>query len=162
MRSIWYVVLGVVLSVVLAYLWHRHTSRVRVPMEEVVVTIDTLLYSSVPPDSITTPTSCDSLPLYHFSDTVDGRWSAQVAGCDVELRSLVLRDSYESRRITTYSPPTWEVTARGGFSDLSGWIGIGVDRNVGRLKMSLGAGYDPINQSSHVEGSVGLVLWREY
>ncbi|MFI3248891.1 MAG: hypothetical protein R3Y39_07180 [Rikenellaceae bacterium] len=54
------------------------------------------------------------------------------------------------------------MTARGGFSDLSGWIGIGVDRNVGRLKMSLGAGYDPINQSSHVEGSVGLVLWREY
>lgn len=162
MREIWYAMLGVALSFLLIYLWHRHRVQAPILEEEVVEVVDTLIYNSVEPISVTPPSDLDSLPIYHFSDTVDGRWSAEVAGHGVELRSLVLRESYESRRTTSYSAPAWEVTARGGLSPYSSWVGLGVERNIGRLQLSLGAGYDPFRSAPHVEGSVGFVLWREY
>ncbi len=146
----------------LLLLWHSFNSRALPPTEQVVVRVDTLIYNGIPHDSISSPSTCDSLPIYHFSDSVDGVWSAQVAGHDVELRSLVLRQSYESRYSKNNTPPKWEVTVCGGVSPTSTWGGVGVERNIGRVKLSLGAGYDPFNRTPYVEGGVGLILWREY
>lgn len=162
MRYVWFVVLGVVTSIGLYYLWHRHYPDTAVVTDEVRITIDTLVYNDIAPDSITPPSIFDSLPIYHFSDSVGGVWHAEVAGRDVELRSLVLRERYESRQSRHYTSPKWEVTARGAISPTSNWVGVGVERNVGRLKLSLGAGYAPLDRTPYVEGSVGFVLWREW
>lgn len=152
MRDVGYAVLGCLLSFLLIFLWHRH--RV-INSSDGEILGDTLIYNSVEPDSITAPSAIDSLPLYHFSDSVDGRWSADVVGRDVELRSLVLRDSYRVK------PPSWEVALRGEVSPYGSWVGVGVERNVGRLRLSLGGGYDPFRSTPYVEAGVGVVLWRE-
>ncbi|MFI3289503.1 MAG: hypothetical protein SNH55_03825 [Rikenellaceae bacterium] len=161
-RTVLYVAIGVIVGFALIYTLHRLYNRPTQPLDEIVVRVDTLIYRDIAPDSISAPQLQDSLPIYHFSDSVDGAWSAEVAGRDVELRSLVLRESYESRRSTLYAPPTWEVMARVGITPASGWVGVGVERSVGRMKLSLGAGYDPFEQTPYVEGSIGFTLWREY
>ncbi len=164
MKPIWYVVLGVALSFGALYLWHRYRAPSNKASEVVEISIDTLIYRGVLPDSISSlpTTKGDSLDIYHFSDSIDGRWSAEIAGHNVELRSLVLRESYESRTTTLNTPPSWEVSAVGCISPYSRWVGVGVERNIGRFKLSLGAGYDPVGGAPHVEGSIGVVLWREY
>ncbi len=162
MRPIWYVMLGVVASFVLLCLWHLRFGSEVTPTEQVTITIDTLTYNRIEPSSVTEPTHTDSLPIYHFADSTDGRWSAEVAGRDVELRSLVLLDKSENRHTVSHSAPRWEVVAKGGVSGASSWVGLGVEHNIGRVKLSLGAGYDPLVRTPHLEGSVGISLWREY
>ncbi len=162
MKTAIHIVLGVALSVVLICLWHcrlRPKDRSVVTIEEVV---DTLIYRDVEPINVTPADDIDSLPRYHFEDSVEGRWSADVEGHNVRLRSLVLRDSYKNHHTSTFVPPSWEVAATGGFSNNASWVGIGIERNFKHVKFSLGAGYDPLQKSPHIEGSVGVVLWREY
>ncbi len=162
MRPLWYVVLGVAICFLAILLWHHHRGRDVTSVKEMVeVRFDTLSYFDYLPSSVTHFDDPDSLSIYLFCDSVDGMWSAEVAGRDVELRSLVLREKIESRHTIDYLSPSWEVVMQGGFSGTTSWVGVGVERNVGRLKLSVGAGYDPFNRTPHVEGRVGVVLWRE-
>lgn len=162
MRPIWYVMLGVVVSFALLCLWHRRFGGEATKTEQVTITIDTLTYNKIEPTSVSEPSHIDSLPIYHFADSTNGRWSAEVAGRDVELRKLVLLERSENHHTMSHSAPRWEVVAKGGFSGASSWVGLGVEHNVGRMKLSLGAGYDPLMQTPRLEGSVGISLWREY
>lgn len=158
MKPIGWVVLGVVIAIVMTIRWHHNIAK-KADSEpsEVEVTFDTLTYNNYVPSFITRFEDPDSLPIYHFCDSIDGTWSADVAGHDVELRSLVLRERIESR----IAAPSWEVMMQGGFSGSTSWVGVGVERNLGRVKLSVGAGYDPFNRAPHLEGRVGVVLWRE-
>ncbi len=134
------------------------------------VTKDTLRYDSIRPIEVQAiaPDECDNLELssdpaidslYTFRDTVRGRWSAEVSGSNVALRSLVLVDEVEHR--TIYEPPQWEVSLRGGVTPYSTWVGVGVTHNWERVSLSVEGGYDPLNGSPYVGVSASIPLWRK-
>ncbi len=114
--------------------------------------VDTLRYSEV------TPVEVDD-SLYRFRDTVEGRWSAEVTGSNVALRSLVLLDPREVRR--EYRRPEWDVALKGGVAPKSCWAGVGVSRSFGRMTLSLDGGYDAWRETPYVGLSASYSIWRE-
>ncbi|MFI3303926.1 MAG: hypothetical protein SNF68_03435 [Rikenellaceae bacterium] len=127
-------------------------------VESVEIKTDTLRYEKVTPLSIEVEEGgVDS--IYTFRDTLQERWSAEVSGSNVELRSLVLLDRVE--RQNYYTNPEWEVALKTGLSPGSLWVGVGVSRSVGRFTFSLDGGYDGWRDSPYVGGSASFKLWEE-
>lgn len=140
----------------------RHSRQVA--PQEVTITYDTIEYRnidpvSVVPDTLSQEPEVDS--LYTFRDSVDGRWSAEVAGRNVELRSLVLLDRQEVTHTTHYEKPSWEVALKAAINPYSQWVGVGVSRSFGRVTVSLDGGYDTWSKSPYVGAQASVALWRE-
>ncbi len=114
-------------------------------------------YENITPQYVEANDRGDS--TYHFTDTLEGRWSAEVDGRDVALRSLVLRDVEPSYRRST--DHEWEVALKGGVAPQSRWVGVGVSRSVGPLRLTLDGGYDGVQQQPYVGASASLILWRD-
>ena len=122
------------------------------------VTLDTIQVNNVKPVSIET-SHVDSLPIYHFRDTVDGRWSAEVRGDNVEMRSLVLVDHNTHTHSQSIKRPEWEVSMLSRVGIDKQWVGLGVEHNVGAFNFSVGVGYDFIGQNPSMEAQMGIRLW---
>ncbi len=122
-------------------------------------TLDTLEYSNIKPIAIEQG-EVDSLPTYYFRDTVDGRWSAEVRGRDVEVKSLVLIDQTTYTHSEVSKIPEWEVSvlARTGIDRQ--WVGLGAERNIGAFTISVGVGYDFVSQTPSMEAQMGVRLWH--
>lgn len=141
------------------YLARRH-GREGQPQQRVErverVVVDTLRYEDPAPLSVVAEGS-DS--LYTFCDTLAGRWSAEVSGSNVELRSLVILEEVEHR--TTYQPSQWEVSLKGGVDPYSTWVGVGVTRNYGGVSVSFDGGYNAKTETPYVGVSAAIPLWRK-
>lgn len=127
-----------------------------------VVALDTLIYRNIEPVTVT---YIETLPekdsLYTFRDTVEGRWSAEVTGQNVDLRSLVIVDRQETIHTTKLQRPKWEVAIKASINPYSQWVGVGVSRSVGRLTVSLDGGYDYIVKKPYVGVEASFAIWRE-
>lgn len=147
------------------------------PQESVEVRVDTLYYERIAPVSVVAAprrevvveSRVDTVRLrdsiYIFADTIGGQWRAEVSGQNVELRSLeilnrVERHSYQPAAAAAQSP-NWEVALKSGLSGQSMWLGVGVTRSVGRLRLSLDCGYDSWRREPYVGASAAFTLWRE-
>lgn len=137
-------------------LWRNTPHEVELNNE---VIHDTLRYQDIEAQSIEELTGGDS--LYTFRDTISGRWSAEVEGNNVAIRSLVLIDREAQHHTVEYKRAEWEVALRGGVSSHSVWGGIGVTRNIGSLSTSLDVGYDRINDGAYIGLSASYLLWSD-
>ncbi|MFI3258726.1 MAG: hypothetical protein R3Y16_01375 [Rikenellaceae bacterium] len=139
----------------------------------VEVVYDTVLYRHVEPiwiepilvepsDEQLDPEPRDS--LYTFRDTLSGRWSAEVLGSNVKLQSLTIIDRNQTTqtKIREITPlPRWEVSLKGSLTSHSQWVGVGVSRRFGRLRLTLDGGYDPWLREPQVGLTASLRLWSE-
>ncbi len=164
LTPIWLILIVGASSLASLYLYSKHLER-RESSANITVEYhtDTLSYSELAPISVEPFEGSDTLQLYKFEDSIDGRWQAEISGNYVELRSLVLREEYRSTTKEIYTPPKWEVQLLAGVGGGgSSWLGVGVERDFGAAKFSIGAGYDPLNRTPYAEGRIGFTLWREY
>ncbi len=128
-------------------------------IEPIEVVLDTLTPRLVVAESAPATLLCDS--LYTFRDTLGGRWSAEVSGLNVQLRSLELHDRVEYSRVTSFVKPRWDVALKIGVAPNFQWGGVGVTRNIGRLALTLDCGYDRCYKTPFVGASAAFSLWRE-
>ncbi|MFI3305694.1 MAG: hypothetical protein R3Y68_04185 [Rikenellaceae bacterium] len=134
----------------------RNTSSLR--RERVSYIVDSLHYDDVEPIAVS-PSDSGRDTLYTFRDTLQGRWSAEIEGSNVALRSMVLLDAQEIRH--DFARPEWEVALKSGVAQGSLWVGLGVSRSVGSLTLSLDGGYDAWRGSPYVGASASFSIWRE-
>lgn len=100
--------------------------------------------------------------LYLFGDEQAGRWSAEIIGSNVELRSLTLNERMERVQVIKRELPKWDVALKAAITPDVQWFGVGVIRNVGRLSLSVDCGYDPWQERAVVGASASLSLWRKW
>ncbi len=136
------------------------------------VWIDTLRYGSIEPIRVeavepqpTKPTpTAPRDSVYHFRDTLRGRWSAEVVGRGVQLKSLTLLESRERevRSIITREVPKWDISLKAGLTPHAQWFGIGLERNFGRLSLGVDVGYDRWARQPYLGVAASFSLWRRY
>ncbi len=146
-------------------------------VKSVEVVVDTLHYASIEPIRVTAlnpreggggspSVEVESLvvadSLYEFGDEQAGRWSAEIAGRNVELRSLTLHDVVERVQVVKRELPKWDVALKAAITPDLQWFGVGVIRNVGRLSLSLDCGYDPWRETPYLGASASLSIWRKW
>ncbi len=149
MKNLLYFAITIALAMAVGYLWWRSRNT---PTEQQFHDIAPVLIE---------PLKGDSTQLYHFRDSSDNpRWSAQVEGNNVQLRSLVLRDYTPRGGIT----PRAEVSIRGGYQyngvNSNRWVGLGVERQWGVLTLDIEAGLDPSTGAGHAAATAKVSLFR--
>lgn len=153
-----------ILGVVMAWFVPSRCTRQRGTMStsSVEVIFDTMAYENIDPVEVTyIPSLPETDSLYTFRDTVDGRWSAEVTGHNVNLRSFVMVDRQETQYSTTYEPPAWEVSLKAAINPYTQWVGVGVSRSFGRMTLSLDGGYDYWAKTPYVGVEASVAIWRE-
>lgn len=144
-KSILILVLTLVLGACVAYMFMARDKK-----QELII------YEDVAPSEVVPLDGGDS--LYMFRDTVEGRWSAEVSGSNVELRSLVLVDEFDHRSVG--STAEWDLSLRTGVSSAgSAWYGIGMTRRWDRFSVSIDGGYDSARDAPYMGLSASMVLF---
>ena len=101
------------------------------------------------------------IPIRRYTFDKPGVYHIEALGYNVTLPKVEVYKTSTEIVTTQYKHPKWEVNVEAGFNNHNQWIGLGVDRSIGRIKVSAFAGYDP-HLSKHLVGArIRLTLFRK-